>query len=475
MFQHYTPRMGRFHFVGIGGIGMSGIAEILLRLGYAVSGSDMRENPLIVRLRALGAVITLGHAASAVKEAGVVVYSSAVSPDNPELAAARQQGTPLVRRGEMLAELMRLKYGIAIAGTHGKTTTTSLVAMTLAHAGLDPTVINGGILKAFGSNAHLGSGAFLVTEADESDGSFLHLSPVIAVVTNMDPEHMEHYRTFDAVRAAYENFVSKIPFYGLAVLCRDHPEVVRLLPGLRAQGRRVVTYGMDPEAHYQVVDIRPEGVSTRFAVRFRAPGQSEREDLGEVSIRMPGDHNVLNALAALAVARELQAPWPAVIEALAQFAGVGRRFDLLRTGPGPVVIDDYAHHPVEIQATLNAVRRGYNGRRLVAVFQPHRYSRVRRLLGGFHHCFGGADVLFLDRIYPAGESPPLDLPDHTGLELLMPGIQRHSGIEVRPLPLGEGWTHALRTQLHPEDVVVFMGAGDITQRARLFSASLEGP
>ncbi|ABK43273.1 UDP-N-acetylmuramate--L-alanine ligase [Magnetococcus marinus MC-1] len=463
------PKIQHIHFVGIGGIGMSGIAEVLLTLGYRVSGSDLSENANIKRLRDKGAHIQQGHTAQAIEGADAVVTSSAVKRDNPEVMAARALRIPVVPRAEMLAELMRLKYGIAIAGTHGKTTTTSLVAALLGAADMDPTVVNGGIVKSLGSNAHVGQGAFLVTEADESDGSFLKLSPTIAVVTNMDPEHMNHYGTFDAVREAFRGFVSKIPFYGLAVLCGDHPEVSLLAEEML--DKRVITYGLSDQVDLQAVHIRQEGIVTHFEViqHDRHHGRESRS-LGTIQLNMPGCHNVSNTLAALAVAMELAVPWERCVRALAGFGGVQRRFDLLHQEAAITIIDDYAHHPVEIAATMEAVRNGYPQQRVVAVFQPHRYSRVLDHMHDFCRCFKNADVVLVDEIYRAGEQPPEGPLGEQGAIVLVEGIRRHSSAQVALLADDARWGLDLGGQLKPNDVVVFLGAGDISRRAHSFAA-----
>ncbi|OSM07059.1 UDP-N-acetylmuramate--L-alanine ligase [Magnetofaba australis] len=458
------------HFVGIGGIGMSGIAEVLLNLGYRITGSDLSENANVLRLRSLGARIQKGHSAEQVEGADAIVISSAVTPDNPEVMAARAHRIPVVRRAEMLAELMRLKRGVAIAGTHGKTTTTSLTAALLDEAGMDPTVVNGGIVKALGSNARHGEGEFLVTEADESDGSFLKLTPTIAVVTNMDPEHMEHYGDFNAVRDAFLQFVSKIPFYGLAVLCQDHPETAALARKLA--DKRVITYGLDEAADVRAVDIRQEGVRTHFTVRRQDPQCGAVETFGPITLTLPGRHNVANTLAAIACARELAVPWPVIARTLSRFKGVQRRFDLLHEAADLVVIDDYGHHPVEIAATLEAVRAGYPNRRLTAVFQPHRFSRVRDHLEEFQSCFKQADLVLVDAIYRAGETPPEGPIGERGQELLMEGIAERSGAPTLPLPADHAWGRDLDGALQAGDVLVFLGAGDISARARQFAAGL---
>ena len=459
------------HFVGIGGIGMSGIAEVLLNLGYRITGSDLADNASVRRLRSMGATIYLGHGEENVRDVDVVVHSSAVTSNNPELQAARRLRIPIARRAEMLAELMRIKYGIAIAGTHGKTTTTSMVATLLGKAGMDPTVVNGGIVKAFDSNAHLGHGDFMVTEADESDGSFLKLFPIIAVVTNMNPEHLDHYGNFEAVRQAFMSFVEKIPFYGLAVLCLDHPEVAAMVP--RLSDKRVITYGLQEGADYQAINIRREGERTRFQVNRRDPLQDSYTPLGDVGLSLPGRHNVSNALAAIAVALELEIPWSIIDQSLDQYKGVRRRFDVLHNSPQRAIIDDYAHHPTEIAATLQGAREEFGQqRRLVAIFQPHRYSRVRSLFAEFVCCFRDADLVLVDQIHPAGESPLPDAsPDEMQAQLLA-AIQTQSDVSTCPLPMGDllnrGHTE-LEALLKPNDVVVFLGAGNITKKARNFA------
>ncbi|MEG3639996.1 UDP-N-acetylmuramate--L-alanine ligase [Magnetococcus sp. PR-3] len=464
------PKIQHIHFVGIGGIGMSGIAEVLLNLGYRVSGSDLSENANVVRLRNQGAVIQQGHTADAIEGADAVVTSSAVKADNPEVVAARAQRIPIVPRAEMLAELMRLKYGIAIAGTHGKTTTTSLVATLLDSADMDPTVVNGGIVKSLGSNARLGQGAFLVTEADESDGSFLKLSPTIAVVTNMDPEHMSHYGTFDAVRDAFREFVAKIPFYGLAVLCGDHPEVNLLAEEML--DKRIISYGLTDQVDLQAVNIRQEGIATHFEVirhDRHHPDGVQSHSLGIITLNMPGCHNVSNTLAALAVAMELEVPWDRCAQALSRFGGVQRRFDLLHQESTITIIDDYAHHPVEIEATMEAVRKGYPDKRVVAVFQPHRYSRVLDHMHEFFRCFKNADLILVDEIFRAGEQPPEGPLGEQGAMVLVVGIRRHTEGDVALLADDERWGLDLEGKLQPNDVVVFLGAGDISRRAHAFA------
>ncbi|GAB0058289.1 UDP-N-acetylmuramate--L-alanine ligase [Candidatus Magnetaquicoccaceae bacterium FCR-1] len=463
-------KIRKLHFVGIGGIGMSGIAEVLLNLGYQVSGSDMAENASVLRLKNLGADIRVGHTAEQVRSADVVVRSSAITTENPEILEAKRLRIPVARRAEILAELMRMKYGIAIAGTHGKTTTTSMTATLLGEAGMDPTVVNGGVVKAFGSNARLGTGEFLVTEADESDGTFLKLFPTIAVVTNMDPEHMEFYKNFDAVRQAYFNFVEKIPFYGLGVLCFDHPQVAALAG--RLEEKRLITYGLTDGADLRAVNLRREGGRTRFEVLLKDPdGEGASRSLGELALPVPGHHNVQNALAAVAVALELEIPWEAIVRGLDRYKGVRRRFDILKESPDRVIIDDYAHHPSEIRATLAAAREAYGTRRIVAIFQPHRYSRVQDLFPEFLTCFGDADLVLVDRIYPAGEAPIPGPLDKGGQTPLVRGIRDKCSVEAQPLPGGENWREALESLLKPGDVTLFLGAGSISHRARDFAAS----
>lgn len=460
-------KIKHLHFVGVGGIGMSGIAEVLITLGYRVTGSDRSLNANTRRLTELGAQIHQGHDAALVEDADAVVFSSAVDRENPELRAARERHIPLVSRAEMLAELMRLKYSVAVAGTHGKTTTTSLIATILGEAGKDPTVVNGGILKALGSNARLGQGDLLVAEADESDGSFLKLLPSIAVITNIDPEHLEHYGSFEAIREAFFQFASRIPFYGALILCRDHPVVAELID--RLGGKRVITYGGE-DGHYRAVNVRPGGGRTLFGVVYHDPLLGLSETVAEIRLPLFGQHNVHNALAAIAVARELDIPWKVIGRALAHFGGVQRRFDLLLETPERVVIDDYAHHPVEILATLQAAREVYgSGRRVVAIFQPHRYSRVRGLLQEFFRAFAEASLVLVLPIYAAGESTPPEFQLDGGQGVLIDGLRQQGGVQAEPMPEGDRWREQLAALLRPGEVTVFLGAGDISQRARHFA------
>jgi UDP-N-acetylmuramate--alanine ligase len=440
-------RVKRIHFTGIGGIGMSGIAEVLLNLGYRVSGSDLAENEPTLRLRKAGAEIRIGHGPENLGQADVVVVSSAVRPDNPEVLAAHERAIPVIPRAEMLAELMRMKYGVAVAGTHGKTTTTSLIATVLAQGGLDPTAVIGGKLNSFGSNAKLGQGELLVAEADESDGSFLKLSPTIAVVTNIDPEHLDHYRGLEEIQAAFLEFINKVPFYGLAVLCLDHENVQALIPRVK---KRYVTYGLSGQAHYRAAGMAFSGASASFLAY-----ENERE-LGPVSLKMPGVHNVCNALAAVAAARELDLDFDTVRKALGSFSGVQRRFQIKGEWGGILLVDDYGHHPAEIKATLSAARSGWE-RRTVVVFQPHRFTRTRDLLRDFCTAFNQADVLFLLDIYPAGEDP---IPGVTA-ENLYEGIKGHGHKDVTLVPRRAEILDRLLARLRKGDLVVTLGAGDV--------------
>ncbi len=447
-------RCRRIHFVGIGGIGMSGIAEVLSNLGYDVQGSDLRESEVTRRLQTLGVTVHRGHDPSQLTDADVVVVSSAVADDNPEVREARSRKIPVIRRAEMLAELMRLKYGIAVGGTHGKTTTTSLVAAILTHAGLDPTIVVGGKVNKLGTTAKLGQGPYLVAEADESDGSFLHLSPTIAVVTNIDPEHLDHYHGgLDEIRRAFVTFVNRIPFYGLAVLCIDHPEVQAVLPTVE---KRYVTYGLSAQADLMARHVRFEGPRTTFEVVRRGTS------LGEFQLKMLGLHNVSNALAALVIAEELGVSTDAAREALADFDGVERRFSVRGEVRGVMVVDDYGHHPAEIRATLQGVRQAYPDRRVLAVFQPHRYSRTQHLAGEFASAFNDADVVLLTPLYAAGE-PPIEGVDSP---MLADVIRRHGHHDVRLATDLDDAVRRIESSSRPQDVVIAFGAGDIGQFGR---------
>ncbi len=440
-------RTRRVHFVGIGGIGMSGIAEVLINLGYEVSGSDLRESETTRRLAKLGATIEQGHHPQNVEGAHVVVTSTAVKTDNPEVVAASERGIPVIPRAEMLAELMRMKHGLAVAGSHGKTTTTSLLAHCLAAGNLDPTVVVGGRLNSLGSNAKLGDGDYLVAEADESDGSFLKLSPTIAVVTNIDPEHLDHYGTFEALTQAFLDFINKVPFYGAAVICLDHPVIQRIIPQIH---KRYITFGLTSQAEVHAVDLHFDGATSNFTVMH-----NDRW-LGNIELQMPGRHNVLNALACVAASLELDIPFKVVRRALNAFDGVSRRFTTRGAAGGVTVIDDYGHHPVEIRSTLQAAREGY-GRRIISVFQPHRFSRVRDLREEFMSAFNDTDILVVTDVYAAGESP---LEGVTG-ESLFRGLREHGHKNAVYLPSREEIVEFLMDTVNKGDIVITLGAGDI--------------
>jgi UDP-N-acetylmuramate--alanine ligase len=456
--------LGPIHFVGIGGIGMSGIAEVLMTLGYRVQGSDSKASKITDRLVGLGAAVFEGQRAENLGDAAVVVVSSAIKPGNPELEEARRRKLPVVRRAEMLAELMRLKSNIAIAGTHGKTTTTTMVATLLDKGGFDPTVINGGVIHAYGSNARAGAGEWMVVEADESDGSFNRLPATIAIVTNIDPEHMEHWGTFDALRKGFFDFVSNVPFYGLAVCCTDHPEVQALVG--RVTDRRIVTFGFNAQADVRAVNLRYAGGVAQFDVVL----QNENGALIEgMSLPMPGDHNVSNALAAIAVARNLGMKKSEIREALAAFGGVNRRFT--RVGEvlgGVTIIDDYGHHPVEIAAVLKAARQATEGR-VIAVHQPHRYTRLSSLFEEFCTCFNEADVVAIADVYSAGEDPIAG----AGRDDLVAGLIAHGHRHARAIMDEADLARLVREQARPGDMVVCLGAGTISAWANALPARLE--
>jgi UDP-N-acetylmuramate--alanine ligase len=453
------PReIGPIHFVGIGGIGMSGIAEVLVNLGYAVQGSDASDNYNLDRLRKKGAKVSVGHKAENVDGAEVVVVSTAIKRDNPELMAARERRIPVVRRAEMLAELMRLKSCVAIAGTHGKTTTTTMVATLLDAGGLDPTVINGGIINAYGSNARLGAGDWMVVEADESDGTFLKLPTDVAIVTNVDPEHLDHFKTFDAVQDAFRHFVENLPFYGFAVMCTDHP-VVQSLVG-KIEDRRIITYGENPQADVRFVDLTPMGGGSKFKVAFRDRKTGHVHEIPDLMLPMPGRHNASNATAAIAVARELGVSDDAIRKAIAGFGGVKRRFTKTGEWNGVTVIDDYGHHPVEIAAVLKAARESTNGK-IIAVVQPHRYTRLQSLFEEFCTCFNDADAVVVADVYAAGESPI----DGVDRDHFVAGLRAHGHREVIPLPGAPELAGIVKGIAKSGDLVVCLGAGNITQWA----------
>jgi UDP-N-acetylmuramate--alanine ligase len=450
-------KVRRVHFVGIGGSGMSGIAEVLLNLGYVVTGSDVVEGPATRRLADLGATVHIGHAAEHVAQADAVVVSTAVKEDNPEVAAARAGKVPVVPRALMLAELMRLRQGIAVAGTHGKTTTTSLIASVLAEAGMDPTFVIGGRLEAAGSNAKLGSGEFIVAEADESDASFLYLSPVLAVVTNIDADHMETYgHDFGRLKQAFVDFVQRIPFYGVAVLCADDANVREIIPAITKQ---ITTYGLAPDAQVRATDVRAEGVQMRFTAHVGVNGKARVLD---IRLNTPGLHNVQNALAAIAVGFEIGVPEAAIVKALADFRGVGRRFQRwgevrLPGGGHYTLVDDYGHHPAEMAVTLAAARGAYPGRRLLVAFQPHRYTRTRDCFEDFVKVLSTADALVLTEVYPAGEVPIVAADGRS----LARAVRVHGKVEPIFVETLEEMGEAVLTAARDGDVVLTMGAGSI--------------
>ncbi len=443
--------MGPIHFVGIGGIGMSGIAEVLLNHGYSVQGSDLKASKITDRLKRLGAMIFEGQRAENLENAEVVVISSAIKRGNPELDAARAMGLPVVRRAEMLAELMRLKSNVAVAGTHGKTTTTTLVATLLDAGGLDPTVINGGIIHAYGSNARMGQGEWMVVEADESDGTFNRLPATIAIVTNIDPEHMEHWGTIENLRRGFLDFVSNIPFYGVAVCCTDHPEVQALVG--KITDRRVVTFGFNAQADVRAVNLHYRGGVAQFDIAL----QADEMVIEGCSLPMPGDHNVSNALAAVAVARHLGMKASEIKQALAKFGGVNRRFTKVGEVNGVTIIDDYGHHPVEIAAVLKAARQASEGR-VIAVHQPHRYSRLSSLFEDFCGCFNNADVVGIAEVYAAGEEPIAG----ASRDDLVAGLIRHGHRHALAIASEEDLEKLVREQAQPGDIVVCLGAGTIS-------------
>jgi len=455
--------VGPIHFVGIGGIGMSGIAEVLLNHGYAVQGSDLKSTPITERLAGMGARIFEGQRAENLDHVEVVVISSAIKPGNPELDEARRRSLPVVRRAEMLAELMRLKSNIAVAGTHGKTTTTTLVAELLVKGGIDPTVINGGIIHAYGSNARMGQGEWMVVEADESDGTFNRLPATVAIVTNIDPEHMEHWGDFDRLRQGFDDFVSNIPFYGLAVCCTDHAEVQALVG--RITDRRVLTYGFNAQADVRAVNLHYANGVAQFDVALQAEGRM----IEGCTLPMPGDHNVSNALAAVAVARHLGMKRDEIRAALASFGGVNRRFTRVGEVNGVTVIDDYGHHPVEIAAVLRAARQATDGK-VIAVHQPHRYSRLSALFEDFCGCFNEADVVGIAEVYAAGEDP---VPGASRDDLVA-GLIRHGHRHAVALECEDDLERLVRETAQPGDMVVCLGAGTISAWANALPGRLRG-
>ncbi len=458
--------IGTIHFVGIGGIGMSGIAEILHNLGYSVQGSDISDNANVQRLRGLGIKVFVGHQGANVEDAKVVVISTAVKSDNPEVVAARAEMIPVVRRAEMLAELMRLKAAIAIGGTHGKTTTTSLVATMLDAAGLDPTVINGGIINSYGTNARLGEGDWMVVEADESDGTFVKVPSTISVVTNIDPEHLDHWKDFDQLREAFKNFVQNIPFYGFAVLCIDHPEVQALIG--RVTDRRIFTFGFSPQADVRAVNVRTNIGDSVFDVVIRDRVDSQERVIKDVRLPMVGDHNVSNSLAAITVALELGIPDEKIVSAFDGFTGVKRRFTKTGEVDGVTIIDDYGHHPVEIKAVLKAARQATKNN-VIAVVQPHRYSRLHDLFEDFCTCFNDADSVIVADVYEAGESPI----EGASRDALVEGMRNRGHRHVSALEGPEKLAEIIAEKAKEGDLVVCLGAGSISAWANALPAQLE--
>ena len=460
------PReLGPIHFVGIGGIGMSGIAEVLINLGYCVQGSDATENANVVRLREKGATIFIGHDAGHLGQAAVVVVSTAIRRDNPELAGARERRIPVVRRAEMLAELMRLRQCVAVAGTHGKTTTTSMIATLLDAGGFDPTVVNGGIINAYGTNARVGAGEWMVVEADESDGTFLKLPADVAVITNIDPEHLDHFKTFDAIKEAFRTLIENLPFYGFAVMCLDHPTVQELVG--KIEDRRVITYGQNPQSDVRLSAVDLSGGKSRFSVSIRDRKSRTVLKIEDLVLPMPGHHNALNATAAIAVAYHLGMAPDLIREALKGFGGVKRRFTKTGEWNGAEIFDDYGHHPVEISAVLKAARASTSAK-VIAIVQPHRYTRLASLFEQFSTCFNDADCVIVADTYAAGEAPIAG----ADRDALVQGIKAHGHRHVIALPDSAslaGIVHGIATE---GDYVVCLGAGNITQWAYALPSEL---
>lgn len=458
--------IGNIHFVGIGGIGMSGIAEILHNLGYKVQGSDIAEGANVVRLRDMGIPVAIGHVAENIDAASVIVVSTAVKSDNPEVQAARAKLLPVVRRAEMLGELMRLKWSIAIGGTHGKTTTTSLIAALLEAAEMDPTVINGGIINAWGSNAKLGDGDWMVCEADESDGTFLKLPAAVAVVTNIDPEHLDHYGSFDELRNAFDSFVENIPFYGFAALCIDHPEVQALIP--RVSDRRIVTYGFSPQADVRAENITSDRDGNTFDVVISDRKTGAQRRIDQLKLAMHGKHNIQNSLTTVVMANEMGIDDAVVRRALSGFAGVKRRFTQTGIVNGVTIIDDYGHHPVEISAVLDAAREVTDSR-VIAVVQPHRYSRLQDLFEDFCSCFNAADAVIVADVFAAGEDPI----EGVDKDAMVAGLQQRGHRTVVPLVGPDNLAQLVAEMTEPGDMVVCLGAGSISQWANALPGQLE--
>ncbi|ATI81167.1 MAG: UDP-N-acetylmuramate--L-alanine ligase [Pseudomonadota bacterium] len=460
--------IGTIHFIGIGGIGMSGIAEVMHNLGYQVQGSDVAEGYVVEGLRAKGIKVMIGHKAENLGDAAVVVTSTAIKRGNPEVELALENRVPVIRRAEMLAELMRLKSTVAIAGTHGKTTTTSMVAALLDAGGVDPTVINGGIINSYGSNARLGNSDWMVVEADESDGSFLRLDGTIAVVTNIDPEHLDHYGSFDAVKDAFVEFVENVPFYGAAMLCLDHPEVQAILP--RVQDRRIVTYGFSAQADIRGENVQPVPGGNRFDVQIRERDGATRRIEG-IELPMPGRHNVLNAMAAIGVALQMGIDDATIQTGFAKFGGVKRRFTKVGEIPAgagvATVIDDYGHHPVEIKAVLAAAREGAKGR-VIAVVQPHRFTRLRDLMDDFQQAFNDADIVYAAPVYTAGEQPIEDVDSAA----LVAGLKRRGHRNAATVADADDLARVIAADVQADDMIICLGAGDITKWAAGLSAAV---
>jgi UDP-N-acetylmuramate--alanine ligase len=459
--------IGIIHFIGIGGIGMSGIAELLHSYGYTVTGSDASENLNVARLRKLGIHVTIGQSADNIKDVAVVVYSTAIKLDNPELKEARTRRIPTVRRAEMLAELMRLKSCIAIGGTHGKTTTTTMVATLLDKAGLDPTVVNGGIINAYGTNTRRGEGEWMVVEADESDGSFLKLPATFAVITNADAEHLDYYGTAENMVDAFVKFASNVPFYGAAILCTDHP-VVRQIAG-KIPERRVVTYGFNVQADIRAVNMRFDVTGSCFDIEIQMPNSTDKVIISDLVIPMPGEHNILNSLAAIAVALELKIDISKIIKALSEFEGVKRRFTLVGTYNDIRIIDDYAHHPIEIMATLKAARQSVGTGKVIAVLQPHRYTRLKELFDDFAGSLHNADSVYITDVYSAGEQPI----DDYNAEKLVSAVIANGHKDVHYLPSLNDLTHIIPDKCTTGDLVLMMGAGSITYDANSLCERLQ--
>lgn len=457
----FRGQVRTIHFVGIGGSGMNGIAEVLLNLGFQVTGSDLKEGAAVERLRGLGATVHIGHGPENLGDADVVVKSTAVPLSNPECAAALAAGVPVIPRAEMLAELMRMKYGLAVAGTHGKTTTTSMLATILAAAELDPTIVIGGKLDAIGSNARMGTGEYLVAEADESDGSFMFLDPTVAVITNIDPEHLDHYGDFQRLKETFVAFANKVPFFGFAVVCLDHPVVQELLPQLR---KRVITYGLSRQADVRAEDIHQDGLDTTFTLVARGKA------LGQLRLSMPGAHNVANALAAAATALELEIPFERIQQAMDGFTGVQRRFTVRERVGTTMIVDDYGHHPVEIETTLQGAREGFPHARIVAVLQPHRYTRVRDLFNDFCRAFNRADHVVVCPIYRAGEQPIEGVDHHA----LAQGLRSHGHRSVHVAQDLDAATEHLAEFCDDGDLVITLGAGNVNSICQPLAVSLRG-